>query len=271
MMKNLNPIPPAPSATPPALDGIQVHLPEYSLKKAVQWSLAVHIVLLVAFTIKGVFFPSESKPYIPALRVDIIGLPDRLTNEAPPIPSKQKKSATAPKPPPAKEDSRPKAPPKKAEMNYQKKEEQAAERKDRMKSALDRIKRQEAIDKIKQAEESAKEEAPIAGNILSAGVAAGGDARAVAKAHYYDIVLEKLRQNWTLPVWLARENLSARVLIQINHQGRVRSLKFLKRSGNPRFDDAVKETIRVSHPFQAPPDELRSSVFYDGILFGFPL
>jgi TonB family protein len=136
----------------------------------------------------------------------------------------------------------------------------------RLKAAMDRIK---ALSKIHADTDSEKTEdaPPIKGNKISKGNSQDGDAKESDSANYYDTVRAKLQENWALPVWLSRQNLSAQIEITIDGRGQVRDFRFAKPSGNAQFDAAVKRTLQESQPFPAPPEDLLGN----GILIGFPL
>ncbi len=138
----------------------------------------------------------------------------------------------------------------------------------RLRAAMDRIK---ALSKLHADTDtdSDKDQAapPIKGNKISKGNSLDGDAKESDSANYYDTVRAKLQENWALPIWLSRQNLSAQIEITIDSHGQVREFRFAKPSGNAQFDAAVKKTLQDSQPFPAPPEEL----LMNGILIGFPL
>jgi TolA protein len=138
-------------------------------------------------------------------------------------------------------------------------------REKRLKAALDRIKALSRIDRELHADNAASP--PIKGNKISKGSSTAEDAKESDDANYYDSVRSRLQENWALPVWLSRQNLSAQIEIVIDSHGRVREFRFKKSSGNTQFDDAVKKTLAESQPFPTPPSEL----LMNGILVGFPL
>src|SRR6185312_11718076 len=108
------------------------------------------------------------------------------------------------------------------------------------------------------------------GNKISKGTSVSGEAKESDQANYYDSVLQRLRDNWALPIWLTRQNFSAQVQIFIDARGRLHGYRFVRVSGNAKFDDAVKRSLEESDPFPAPPRELSGNVLVNGITFGFP-
>jgi len=254
-----------------------------------RWSLVVHVVIIAMVLIKSLVFPNTAKVYVPTLRVDVVGLPDLLKNEKQQIPhgkslediqkmlekaEKQAEKVKSVAPPKVKEPPVEKADPDEMVLKPKKlaptpddsqKVYKAQEK--RLRAAMDRIK---ALSKIHadQNDDTQQEDAPpIKGNKLSKGNSLDGDAKESDTANYYDLVRSKLQENWSLPVWLSRQNLSAQIQIILDSHGRVRDFRFVKQSGNSQFDDAVKRTLNDSQPFPAPPEELLAN----GILIGFPL
>jgi colicin import membrane protein len=247
-------------------------------QRGIRWSMGVHGVLILLILVKALVFPNTPKMYIPTLRVDVVGLPDLLKSEKK-NPSNNKSLEDIQKmlekaqvdankvkkpPPPAKV----KTPVEKAdpdEMVLKPKQIQNdAARDKRLEAAMRRMK---ALAKLDSENTPAAPAAPIKGNKLSKGNSTSGDAKESDTANYYDTVRSKLQENWALPVWLSRQKLSAQVEIVIDSRGTVREFRFVKTSGNPQFDEAVKKTLAASQPFDTPPSDL----LMNGILIGFPL
>lgn len=254
------------------------------ISRGLRWSVILHAGLFISFLIKSLIFPSTIQPYLPSLRVDLVGLPDLLKKDMDrlktlPLPksgepeeaieeqkSKSKPSAQAP----VEEDDlvlNPKKAKPKGKKDTEK--EEAADRKSRAQKALARIK---ALARVNDAEENtAEESAVLKGNQVSKGAALSGEAKESAEQSYYDKVLVKLQANWAIPIWVSRQNLQAQVQVFVDYRGRVKLLQFIKPSGNAQFDQAVKRAVSASEPFPVPPVELRGSLLNRGILLGFPL
>lgn len=244
---------------------------EQDMSRGFRMSIVFHTAVVLTIFIKIAFMPSKNLALVPTLRVDVIGLPDLLKKDL-------SKVGT---PPAQKEEPKPvtKAPIEKAVekaskdemvLNPKKTAEKAAadekKREKKLKSALERIK---ALDKIQNQEE--KKGTLIKGNKLSQGTSLSADAKESDQSNYYDAIRDKLVNNWELPVWIARQKLSAQVQLYIDSAGRVRDFKFVRKSGNVQFDDAVKRTIIQSQPFTVPPQSIMQAILADGILVGFPL
>ncbi|MCM2278539.1 MAG: cell envelope integrity protein TolA [Oligoflexia bacterium] len=252
------------------------HPAEQGLSFGMRWSFGIHAAILAYVVLKSLVFPGKPIVYTPSLRVDIVGLPDVLKKDLPslakvppPVSGSEAPSKSAPAP---KSKSEPAAPdemvlkPKKADPKAE-----AQERQKKLKNALARIK---ALDKISG--EPQKQQAPmpgilLKGNVISRGTSLEGNARESSEAGYFDTLRERLRENWMLPVWLARQKLSAQINIFIDTRGQLRGFTIVRSSGNPQFDEAVKKTLTQSQPFPPPPEAIAGTLMSNGVLVGFPL
>jgi len=198
------------------------------------------------------FFAPLKKPYVPSMKVDLVGLPEILKKDA-------KTHAQG-------------------DFN-QKIEKIIAETKNlQVKTASLSAKQklekrnQRALHRIQSLErlESHPEE-KLAGNQLSSGSSILGEITDDEKSRYNDAIVHRIRLHWVLPPWIARENLAAQVQMTLNTRGQLASLQFIHSSGNASFDQAIRKTIEESTPFPIPPDSLADSLLHEGILLGFPL
>lgn len=241
-------------------------------------SLAVHGILLSFFVIKTAFFTPEAIDFSQAVRVDIVGLPDKMKPE----------DLT-----PAREAAKPALPEKRAqevapkplEKNLpkpvtQKDPEAVNIDKAKQQKALEKLKALAALEKIKQDVEEEKKAPPatgksetsgqvIKGNQISPGTALSGLSKLQHETYIADLD-RHIKQHWALPEWLSKRDLKAQVRVYINGQGLVIARKIVKSSGNPNYDDEVLATIDRSVPFPQPPDRFLALVETDGILIGFP-
>lgn len=256
---------------------------EYGFSYGVRLSAILHGGFILFVLVGGWIFPVEQKPYVPSLRVDLVGLPDILKKDldryqgtVPPqqqdkAPVKDKietpsEKKAADKPSSTKEIAAP------DEMALKPKKETERQRDKKLKSALSRIK---ALSRITQdevpEEKSDRPQALIKGNQLSSGSSLSGDAKENSESGYYDQVLGVIRSNWSLPVWLARQKYNARVKVLIDAGGNVLSIQFKQASGNAAFDEQVKRSILESQPLPKPPENLRKAILSQGVSLGFPL
>jgi TonB family protein len=265
--------------------------PDDTLRRHLKHSGLLHLTLLLFVTVKGLVFPDKPKPYLPALRVDLVGLPDILKKDLadiPPLPPSASKPAAEPDSDSAKSRPEPEtADPDEMVLKKTRPQDitrrnrdrlkqlelesrRESERKKKMDAAVERMKSLAKITEGEQGEDP-KPGVLIKGNQISRGTSLSGDAREGAEPSYYDSVKARLQQHWELPVWLKRQELSARVEIFIDSRGMIRSYRFTQPSGNAQFDEAVKRTLQVSQPFPAPPKTQAATILLYGISVGFPL
>lgn len=258
-----------------------------SLKNGLGVSFILHAILLSFFTLKAVFFTPESIDFSQAVRVDMVGLPDKTTpkemppahkEEAKPAPQKEAAKET-PKEKPAPEPTPvTKIPPKVAQkdpdaINLEKVKSKQQNAMDKLKAmaALDKIKEEVAAEKKKDAGHGKKDEGSqaIKGNQVSAGDSLTGLNKLQHDTYVSDLD-RHIKQHWSLPEWLAKRDLKAQVRVQVDARGLVIGKKIVKSSGNPSYDDEVLATIEKSSPFPAPPAKFVSLLESEGILIGFP-
>lgn len=244
---------------------------------AIKWSIFGHILLILFVVAGNIIFPGKPAPYTPTLRVDLVALPDVLKKDLslPDSTSQLKEEITKALKEAEQEAKKVKAPtPEPKEIA--KKDEMVVKPKPQSESKTVIHKNKRALDRIKslaklQEGSEKKSNQLVKGNQLSPGTSLSGDARESAEAHYFDLVRDRLQENWSLPTWIARQDFSAQIQIYIDKQGNLRNFKFIKTSGNAQFDDAIKRTLKESQPFAAPPRELQTHLLLDGITVGFPL
>lgn len=259
-----------------ASNAIQPERTDFSV--GMRRSLYFHGALLVLILLKSLVFPGKPIPYTPALRVDLVGLPDFLKKDLAKLPKtkgsqeiqevlekadqeiKQQVLKTQEKPEPQADPDELVLKPKNAAQ------EKSKDRHNKLKSSLARIK---SLEKIQN--DIPEPKVIIKGNTLSQGDSLSSDAKESMESSYFDKVKDRLQENWTLPIWLARQDITAQVLIAIDSRGRIRTFKWVRASGNTQFDELVKRAVYQSVPFPMPPDEIASSILVDGILVGFPL
>lgn len=269
---------------------------EDKLGRALTWSLMGHGAIAFVLLVKSLVFPGHPVMIAPALRVDLVGLPDLLKKDLANVPKNlpktdlQEKLAEAARdakkikpvaePEIAKPDEMVLKPTKvEKKIPVADKEDTAKEKaKEKAKSkkidtALAKIR---ALERLKDNTDTEKADdnddaVIIKGNSVSKGTSLSGDAREKAQVGYYDQIRETLVEYWALPSWLSREKLSAQIQIRIDPAGRILSSKFIKSSGNAAFDEAIKSTLRDAQPLPRPPKELLSSLADDGVIVGFPL
>lgn len=262
------------------------------LSTGLKVSVGLHLALVAVFSIRAAFFEPEQINYAAAVRVDIVGLPDKLTDKvaAQQIPDKQDNPAkpepkSQPKPDPA-----PKNPAKemKAEkpVKVSKKDPDTEainlnKEKNKQKEAIEKLKAMAAIENLKKdvEKEPPKKIAGLGdakarsnnfkGNVLSPGTALTGLNR-LQHDSYLSSLDQRIKQNWFLPEWLAKKALRTQIRLKIDEQGRILSREIALSSGNSSYDELALETIDKSAPFAPPPEKFVSIVSVNGLLIGFP-
>lgn len=239
---------------------------EDPFRKFLVISVAIHFILGLSFLLKAAFFPSDPIDIRTAIRVDVVGMPDKVETpkaKAKPKPPKQVKISEKPQ---AKPKPRPKPivkKPKKPTVNLNK-------AKSDQEKALERLKALEAIEKMK--EETQKQEAveqEYKGNVISSGSSLTGLDR-IAFEKYFDDMQVHVKQQWNLPTWLASANLKGVVAVKIDERGYVIDRVITKPSGNDVFDNLVLETVDRASPFPPPPNRLKNVLRLNGFQLGFP-
>lgn len=248
-------------------------LPRDSFQKYILISAGLHIAVVLAFTMKVFFFPSDPLVFQSALRVDLVALPDKIAAPAPsaPPPSEapsaaaEKKTEPAPDPEPTVNlnPTKPtaKAPKKADEKIIEKKQE----------SAINRLKQQSAIERMEEQfrQEEANKARTFKGNVISKGSELSGLSQ-LEHDEYVAQVERHIRQHWALPQWLANKDLKAQVRVRFAANGVIIAKQLVKSSGNPAFDEVVLSSVEAASPAPPPPARLARLLEYEGILFGFP-
>ncbi len=236
-------------------------------------SVALHLCVLALLTLRAVFYPTEPLVLERAIRVDMVGLPDKQAKlpptkaEAKPEPKPEPK--VEPKPEPAKPDKvvlpdKPKPPTDSVKINLDKakaKQDSALKRLE----ALRRLEAEAAANKAKPAAAPAL----VKGNELSPGSSLTGIAK-LENDGYLTSIDSHVKRHWDVPNFLANANLSASIVIYLDERGNVIKKRMVRSSGNQIFDQTVLSAIEKASPFPTPPRKLVNIFMVDGIQLGFP-
>jgi colicin import membrane protein len=114
----------------------------------------------------------------------------------------------------------------------------------------------------------------LAGNKVSAGVAATGDSSAVNQTvfnEYASLLPDHVRANWKLPSFLLNQELQCNIRVYISSTGKLISAEIYQSSGNLDYDNKSLTAIKSSSPYPLPPSEIRKRVSRGEIILGFPL
>lgn len=224
---------------------------EPEFKKTLLASVVFHISIALVFTVKAVFFPTEIPEYVPTMKVDIVGLPEKRTPEEKISPLSEPKTEPT---------STKKDPPL---------------QKNKTKDILDNFKREQKnkdiLEKFKKRISDSQKPATktIAGNQVSPGTSLRGLDK-IDFDNYVGSVDSHVKAYWVLPEWMLSQNLTAVVNIKIDRNGQIIEKIFVKKSGNKSFDDYVEAALEKANPLPPPPDRLSDLVALRGITFGFP-
>lgn len=262
-------------------------------------SFVAHATLIAFLILKNVFFESDVPDYQSAIRVDIVALPDKdmsppsstaastpSTVAEKPAPSRPEPERSTTDDPPTTEalpDKKPVVDEEAIKLTETKKALEQKKKKDeekRRKEALDKIKKMSALESIKSSVETERIEKLVShseskakttykGNVLNAGTELTGINK-IQHENYVALLDRQIKENWTLPQWLVNKDLKAQALVKIDSNGIVIYNQIYKSSGNPNYDDIVKETIQKSGPFPKPPEKFSAILSDQGVLIGFP-
>ncbi len=226
------------------------------------YSFLAHIVLLIfSGGFLKVFF---EKPKIikNAVRVDMVGLPDKI-----PTPLKQPKKQL-------KKQAK-KQKPKKAKKTKKAKKAKKAKKTKKAKKAntSSNIKHQQEL-VLKKLTSSVKDQKPsqftYKGSKLAKGSALTGEVLDDFETlQYFTALQAHINLYWNLPQELAQANLRAKVYVIMDTKGVVVTKKISQSSGNEDFDARVLETIQRASPFPEPPVKIQKQLS-DGFVFNFP-
>lgn len=254
---------------------------ELEINKGLKWSLGLHVGLVLFLILRTYVVSNDVIDYDSAIRVDIVGLPEKIDPKklapAEPTPPKPKEAEPPPPPPPpepAKEvpklPDQKKIDPEAVNLDTVKKKQQ---------QALNRLKSLSAIEQIKKNLEKQKNDSEktgneksatqVKGNILSPGTELTG-LNKLQHENYVAQIDRQIKQNWSIPEWLAKKDYKAQVLLKLDENGLIVFRQIVKSSGNTNYDDAVLETIDKSAPYPHPPEKLIAIVGSRGMLIGFP-
>lgn len=241
-------------------------------------SLMAHASLIVFMVIKVSFF---TKPHInlsEAIRVDVVGLPEKYnpakkSNDLPEKIEKPAEPALPDAPAEVKEPVTKTEPKADAKVKPQKDAVNLEKSKQKQKAALEKLKKMSAIEKIRQQVQNDKSaeatQKALKGRILAKGTSPTGLDR--IQSENYLVQLDALiKSKWALPQWLIGKPLKTKILVKIQPNGQVGSAKVVQTSGNSTYDEYCLQAIEKATPFPKVPEKFTEIFSEDGVLFGFP-
>lgn len=243
-------------------------------------SFTVHAVLASMLILQVVFFSQPTINISQSIRVDMVALPDKLKPNQMPAKIeqilKEKPAEAIPAEPPHEAEKAPAKPllPKK-EIKTDNEAINLKKSKVKQKQALEKLKAQSAIEKMRQ---EAKEEdrpkkqantAPVKGRVISAGTNLSGLDQ-LQNDNYLEILDAHIKQYWALPQWLKNKPLKARVLVKFDVKGKIISSQVVQSSGQSAYDDYCIQAIEQAAPFPKFAEKFSEKYSKDGVVFGFP-
>lgn len=243
-----------------------------SLSRNIAISVGGHIAAALVIFFQAVLMPGEPLDLRNAIRVDVVGLPEKMKpedkilhpppkEEAKPEPKKLPPKEAAPEP-------KMKAPEMPSTTKAKKVDTAKAQ-----KEALNKLKAQSALDDIKKALAQDKEKQEkttlVKGNKPIEGTDLEGLPQIEFNRYLKDIE-GIIRGRWSIPEWMADAKLRAAVLVMIDERGFVVKKVFRRSSGNVVFDNSVIAAIEASSPLPPPPKRLQGLLGSNGIIFNFP-
>lgn len=152
--------------------------------------------------------------------------------------------------------------------------------KSRQDAAFKKLKKTSAIEKIKQdlkkdsfdklrAQLRSSAGVSRGSRIVPAGTALAGLDKLQA-GNYLQVVDQNVKSFWALPQWLINKPYKARLLLKIDPQGKILSLKVTSPSGNSNYDNYCMQAVEKAAPFPEVPEKLSEKFKVDGIVIGFP-
>lgn len=245
-----------------------------SLGRAVGVSLGAHVLVVAAFVLRMVIYPTEPLTLDNAIRVDLVALPDK-SPKLPNVPTVETKIPPPPAPPvpePLPEKAEPEPPkPVAIKPPAQPKPESPKINLSKPKTTTqDALKRLAALEKIEHMTKSqspgraAPAPQPIKGNEISHGGSLSGVTR-LEQQGYLQTIDGSVKAHWNLPGFLSNANLSARARLFIDASGVVLKRSITQSSRNDVYDSRVLAAIDAASPLPPPPKTLVSILEVDGI------
>lgn len=262
-----------------------------AVNRGIYISLIAHASLIIFMVIKVSFFAKPQLNLSEAIRVDMVGLPEKYnpaqkSTDLPEKIEKQTEPVVETKPEEKKPEPKVEAKPeeKKAEPKAEAKKPDAKAKPDsdtininkskqKQKEALEKLKKMSAIEKIRQQVQNEKTADAAAkvlkGRVLSKGTSPTGLDK--IQSENYLVQLDALiKSKWALPQWLIGKPLKTKILVKIHPDGRVADRKIVQSSGNPTYDEYCIQAIEKASPFPKVPEKFSEIYSEDGVLFGFP-
>lgn len=241
-----------------------------SLKPYTKISFIVHFFVLVAAivlprNIKFLKSNATITTVLPAIRVDVVGMPKMTLQELKKMSSGESGGGAE-----TEEDKTNES------INFKKKGKNLS---DLLKSEAQKdisLKPDEATAKGKKGKGKFKGDLSkllYEGNRISKGMAIIGDTRAMVMGsfgQYVSSIPDFVRPNWKLPASLLNMNLNCRIRIYLTAAGKLEKAEIYESSGNQEYDKRAIQAV-MNSVFPKPDKEIAEKVTSGDILLGFPL
>lgn len=235
-------------------------------------SLSGHLAIALLVFFQAVLIPHEPIEIQRAIRVDVVGLPEKMTEQELKPAAEPPKAETKPVELPKKETAPPPKPA--APVVSTPSKNKAADLAKSQREALSQLKTAQALEKLKNMKETGKSDSKKEGTLIKGNTVAAGNSltglERIEYDRYFDDLKIKVRDNWSVPQWLAEAQLKAQVQVIIDERGYVVKKVIRRSSGNEVFDSSVLEAIDRSSPLTPPPKRLQGLMATSGIVFNFP-
>lgn len=252
-----------------------------NLRKGLIISAAAHACVVFLLTIQIFFFEPTIIDVSQAVRVDMVDLPDKLSDQQ--LPEKiqeilRQKETPPINPEPEEEDKKTDIPEPKKELpvkNVKALEDQTAVNikkvQQKQKNALQKLKKLSAIEKIKEdlKNSNEKKSLPIKGRVLSAGSKIAGLDK-LQSDEYLTLLDSQIKTHWSIPQWMIGKPFKATVWVKLDPNGKVIMKQISKSSGNPTYDEYCLSAVEKASPFPPVPDKFTEVYKADGVSFAFP-
>ncbi len=225
-------------------------------------SSLIHLIFILLLTVHFQIFKRESMVSEDVMRVDLVGLPDKLTTLPETLPEPK-----APEPEPQAAVKPPAQPEAAIPLKVTKKAPET--KKVDTKDAIKRIQALAQMQTQLENQKKAQLQNMIRGQELSRGHSLTGEARLNYQDYLGDIN-RKIKSQWLLPNWLLEMKLSAQVEIKVDRTGMITEIAWIKKSGNDSFDQEILAALKNSVPLPLPPESIQNYLSSQGIKVGFP-
>lgn len=237
-----------------------------------------HAVLIaVALYLPKIFTPDVSDLNLvqvaSTVRVDIVEMPNLTLKELKNLEQSPPEELPEESAPPAKAERVPEEAPSKEDFKEVGKKTSFL---DRLNKLSQQKVNEKKIDpkKEKKWDQEELKKLVYAGNKLSAGVAVEGttgEGELSEVIVYGQSIATKVKQFWRLPGYLKDLELSNKVQVFVDRNGKLMRTRLVESSGNPQYDNRAIKAIKDAAPFGSPNSEIASSIIKSGIILAFPL